>query len=190
MPILKAEPFLYPENLLDPVDHASADTADADERRWWVLYTRSRQEKALSRELFARRTPFFLPVVSKRTNRGKRKTLSYVPLFMGYVFVHGTEADRVNALKTNRVCRVIDVPDSDCLVDDLQRLYRLILADAPLTVESRLTAGDRVRVCSGIFKSIEGRVLDRRGRARLLVAIDFLQKGASVELDDCILELI
>ena len=86
--------------------------------------------------------------------------------------------------------RIIDVPDPDCLVDDLQRLHRLILADAPLTIESRLTAGDQVRVRSGVFQGIDGRVLERRGKARLLVAIDFLQKGASVELDDCILEPI
>jgi len=190
MSILKAEPFLYPENLLDPVDHAVSDTGDAAEQRWWVLYTKARQEKALSRELYARHTPFFLPVVSKRTNKGKRATLSYVPLFLGYVFIHGTEADRVDALRTNRISRIIDVPDPDCLVDDLQRLHRLILADAPLTVESRLTAGDQVRVRSGVFEGIEGRVLDRRGKARLLVAIDFLQRGASVELDDCILEPI
>ena len=190
MPILKAEPFLYPETLLDPVDHAVSDTGDAAERRWWVLHTKARQEKALSRELYARQTPFFLPVVSRRTNRGKRATLSYVPLFLGYVFIHGTETERVDTLKTNRVSRIIDVPDPDCLVDDLQRLHRLILADAPLTVESRLTAGDQVRVRSGVFQGIEGRVLERRGKTRLLVAIDFLQRGASVELDDCILEPI
>ena len=190
MPILKAEPFLYPENLLDPVGHAVSDIGDAAERRWWVLYTKARQEKVLSRELYARRTPFFLPLVSKRTNKGNRETVSYAPLFRGYVFISGTEADRLSALRTNRVSRVIEVPDPDCLVSDLQRLHRLILADAPLSVESRLTVGDRVRVCSGVLEGIEGRVLDRRGRARLLVAIDFLQQGASIDIDDCVLEPI
>ena len=160
------------------------------ERRWWVLYTKARQEKALSRELYAKRTPFYLPLVNRKTGKGKRATPSYVPLFLGYVFLHGTEADRTTALMTNRVSRVIDVPDPDCLFDDLQRLHRLILSDAPLTIENRLTKGDRVRVRSGSFAGIEGSVLDRRGRTRLLVAIDFLQQGASVEIDDCILEPI
>ena len=190
MPILKAEPFLYPENLLDPVDDTVSDAGDTAQRRWWVLYTKARQEKALSRELYALNTPFYLPVVSKRTNKGKRATKSYAPLFSGYVFLHGTEADRIGALKTNRVLRVIDVPDPDGLVDDLQRLHKLIQSDAPLTIESRLSVGDRVRVRSGVFEGIDGRVLDRRGRQRLLVAINFLQQGASVELDDCVLELI
>ena len=188
MPILKAEPFLYPETLLDPVGQAVSDTSDAAERRWWVLHTKARQEKALSRELFARQTAFFLPVVGRRSNLGKRATSSYVPLFPGYVFMHGTESDRVETLRTNRVSRIIDVPDPDCLVDDLQRLHRLILADAPLTVESRFTVGNQVRVRSGAFQGIEGRVLKRCGKTRLWVAIDFLQQGASVELDDCILE--
>jgi transcription antitermination factor NusG len=190
MAILKAEPFIYPEDLLAPVEQVVSDTGDAAQRRWWVLYTRARQEKALSRDLHARQTPFFLPTVSKRTHNGKRTTTSHIPLFLGYVFIHGTPDDRVDALRSNRVSRVIDVPDPDRLVSDLQRLHRLILADAPLTIESRLAVGDQVRVLSGVFEGIEGRVLDRRGRSRLFVAIDFLQQGVSVELDDCILEPI
>src|SRR4051812_2827840 len=53
MPILDAEPSVYPDNLLDEL--AVSDT----ERCWWVVYTRARQEKALARQLHALGVPFY-----------------------------------------------------------------------------------------------------------------------------------
>jgi hypothetical protein len=35
---------------------------------------------------------------------------------------------------------------------------------------------------------VEGTVLSRRGGTRLLVAVNFLQQGASVEIEDFLLE--
>jgi transcription antitermination factor NusG len=86
------------------------------------------------------------------------------------------------------VSRVISVADSQRLVFDLRQLHQLIAADAPLTVEARLEPGDRVRVRQGPLLGLEGTVLVRRNRTRLLIAVDFLQQGASVEIDDFLLE--
>jgi transcriptional antiterminator RfaH len=80
------------------------------------------------------------------------------------------------------------VEQPDQLVFDLRQFRRLIAANAPLTVESRLVPGRRVRVRQGAFAGVEGTVLKRRGETRLLVAINFLQQGASVEIDDFLLE--
>lgn len=184
MPILKEEPSLYPENLLDGVD------PEPTNRRWWVLYTKARQEKAVSRELFAFKVPFFLPLVKKTSTRRGRKVQSYVPLFGSYVFMYGSEEERVRSLTTNRISRSLTVDDVDSLVHDLRQLHQLITSEAPLTVESRLVPGNKVRVLSGSFQGLEGTVLNRRGRMRLLVAINFLQQGASVEIDDHLLEPI
>jgi hypothetical protein len=57
-------------------------------------------------------------------------------------------------------------------------------------MESRLAPGRRVRVRHGALAGLEGTVLLRRGRTRLLVAVDFLQQGASVDIEDYCLEAI
>ncbi|MFZ5830338.1 MAG: transcription termination/antitermination protein NusG [Planctomycetota bacterium] len=182
MPILREEPPLFPEDLFQRCVHESA------ERCWWVLYTKARQEKALARDLVSLEIPFYLPQV-KRTSvsRGRRFT-SWVPLFGGYVFLFASETERVRTLATNRISRVLEVRDPERLVFDLTQLRALIAADAPLTVESRLEPGRRVRVRQGALMGIEGTVLSRRGDVRLLVAVDFLQQGASVEIEDSLLE--
>ncbi|MBN2474014.1 MAG: antitermination protein NusG [Pirellulales bacterium] len=184
MPILSEEPCLYPEALLDEI------VLDRSQRQWWVLYTRARQEKAISRDLLGFEIPFYLPLVRKTSIHRGRSVVSHVPLFAGYVFLYGSEEERVRSLMTNRISRILSVDDPGELVHDLRQLRQLITSNAPLTVESRLVPGNRVRVRHGSFAGLEGTVLTRRGETRLLVSINFLQQGASVEIDDYLLEPI
>ncbi|MGD0382159.1 MAG: transcription termination/antitermination NusG family protein [Thermoguttaceae bacterium] len=182
MPILKEEPCLFPETLLQD---CIQDTSD---RRWWVIYTKARQEKSFARELFAFRIPFYLPLVKKNAIVKGRKRTSFVPLFSGYVFLYATEAERIKSMTTNRISRILSVSDPEQLVYDLEQLRRLITSNVPLNVEQKLAPGNRVRVKQGALMGLEGTVLVRRGVTRLLVSVNFLQQGASVEVDDYLLE--
>jgi len=90
MAILTAEPSIYPTGLLDEF------TPETPDRRWWVLYTKSRQEKAVARRLLAWEIPFYLPVVGKTNYSRGRTTFSRMPMFAGYVFLYATEEQRVH----------------------------------------------------------------------------------------------
>ena len=70
------------------------------------------------------------------------------------------------------------------------RIHKLIEIGHPVSPEARLVKGDQVRVRSGPFTGCEGVVIRRERHTRLLVSVDFTCQGASVELDDCQLELI
>src|SRR5438309_348634 len=106
MPLLPAEPFVCPDDLLS-ADRAPADPAD----RWWVLHTRPRAEKALARHLFGDRTPFFLPLYAQRRRAGDRVRESHLPLFPGYLFLFGGDDARLSALKSNQVATTLPVVD-------------------------------------------------------------------------------
>jgi transcription antitermination factor NusG len=184
VPILKEETSIFPDNLLEDSIQEPA------ERRWMVVYTKARQEKAFSRELLAFQIPFYLPLIKKTTIGKTRKRVSFVPLFSGYVFLFAGEAERTKSLTTNRISRILSVSDPEQLIHDLEQLRRLIASDAPLTLEQRLAPGDRVRVKQGALMGMEGTVLVRRGVTRLLVSVNFLQQGASVEVEDFLLERV
>jgi transcription antitermination factor NusG len=184
MPVLCAETTLLRETILD------APSIDDGERSWYVIYTKSRQEKALARDLSSREVPFYLPTVFKENYiRGKVIT-SHVPLFPSYVFLFGTEDERVLAMTTNRISRVLPVFEPDQLRADLRQIRDLIAAGAPLTMERRLGPGRRVRVRSGPMRDFEGTVVCRHGECRLIVSVNFLQQGASVAIEDFMLEPI
>ena len=175
MPILPYESDIYPDSLLEsPPTNA----------RWWAVYTLARREKVLMRRLQQLNVPFYGPLIKKTTRVARHVRTAFVPLFPGYVFVCGNDEQRLEALKTNHVIRIMEVPDESELIFDLRQIHQLILSDAPLSPEARLVPPMKVRIRSGVFAGVEGTVIKRRGKDTLLVAVHFLQQGASVALGD------
>lgn len=186
MPILGREDDIFPSNLLED----STDLTGTD-RQWWCIYTISRREKDLMRKLAALEIAHYGPVIPKRyrSPNGRLRT-SYVPLFPNYVFMLGTEDDRYQAMTTNCISRCNPIEDRERLVADLRQIFHVVDAGVALTPESRLEPGNRVRVRTGPFARYEGTVIRREGKTRLLLSIQFLEQGVSMELDEGLLEPI
>jgi transcriptional antiterminator RfaH len=179
MPLLPLEPFVLPEDLLlhpaPPLDSP---------RRWWVLHTKPRAEKSLARRLFSKHVPFFLPLYHHQWRSRGRLRSSYLPLFPGYLFLHGDLQDRLHTLATNLVARAIPVEDQRQLYADLVRVHQLVVTGAPLTAEARLEPGSPVEIIDGPFTGIHGKVLRRGNQLKLFVEVQFLQRGVSVEIEN------
>lgn len=178
MPILAPETSLHPANLLDEFE------SDAGDRRWWAVYTKSRQEKSLARQLLSLDVPFYLPLVPKVSLIAGRRVKSELPLFCSYLFLYATDEERVQSLATKRVAHMFNAPDPRAIARDLRNVRSLIASGVPLTVEGRLVAGQRVRVKHGSLMGLEGVIISRRGEDRLLVTVDFLQQGVSILISD------
>lgn len=183
MPILAAEPDCFPENLFD-----SPDVAD---RPWWLLYTKSRQEKQLMRHLRKLDLSHYGPQIEnrKRSPSGRIRT-SYVPLFRNYVFLRGEEMDRYQAVCTGCVMKANEVVNTSEFVEDLKQIFDLIQMGVPLSIESQIQVGQKVRIKNGPFAGYEGMVLRRENETRLLVSVRFMQQGVSAKLEDCQLEAV
>jgi transcriptional antiterminator RfaH len=177
MPILPLEKTIFPDGLLEP---AYCETNRAD---WWVLHTKPRTEKTLARKLLSHSVPFFLPVYSKRGRQRSRTTVSHLPLFPSYLFITGDDSARRVALETNYVVRTIPVVERDRLVDDLSRVYRLMVSGVPMAPEDRLQPGQWVQITSGPLQGMEGKLIRRGTRDQLIVEVNFLQRGAAVEVE-------
>ncbi len=181
MPILPPEPDCHPADLLESEGLA--------EGPWWLAYTKSRQEKKLMRELRQLNVQHYGPQVSqRRRSPAGRVRESYAPLFNNYVFIYGDDQARYEAICTGTVTKMTSVTDTDKLVSDLLQINGLINLGVPLTVEARLMPGQRVRVKTGVFKGYEGVVVQRHQETHLIVAVQFMEQGVSVKLDDCQLE--
>jgi transcriptional antiterminator RfaH len=170
--------YLYPSNLLGDF------TSPESERRWWAVHTKPRQEKALARQLLAKQIPLYLPLVLRQSMSNGRRTSSEVPVFSSYVFVYCDAQERIQAYETKRVVQMLSSADRQAMTRDLQNIHSLLAAGAPLTVEARLQPGNRVRVKSGALMGVEGIIVSRRGENRLVVAVEFLQQGVSVVIND------
>ncbi len=186
MPILAQEPDIYPNHLLDESDIRADENVN-----WWAMYCLPRQEKQLMRRLRKLDVSFYAPMIphTTRSPAGRVRT-SYVPLFKSYVFVFGDEADRHESVSTGCVSRWLEVPDGDLLTHELRQIQQLVQSEMPLSPEARLTAGNYVRIRSGPLAGLEGQIIRRENQDRLLVAVNYLQQGASVLLEDFDVESI
>jgi transcription antitermination factor NusG len=186
MPILPAEPDMYPEDLWDEVARPLES-----ERRWFCLHTRPRQEKATARDLRAARVPFYLPQIVRedRTPAG-RKTSSILPLFGGYMFLFGDDTQRVRALKGNRLVNVLEVADQDTLAFELRQIHQMLCSGLAIQPEPSPPVGTRIRIKSGPLAGLIGTVVRRGKRDHFVAVVKILGLGATVALEDWQVEIL
>src|SRR5260370_1443928 len=176
MPMLPLELFVFPDDLFCSQECRGPEGS----ARWWVLHARPRAEKELARRFLCRQHPFFLPLYKRQWRERGRLRCSHLPLFPGYIFLHGDDQARSTALETNLVVRVLAVADQPQLHADLGRVYHLMTAGLPLVPEERLQPGRLVEITGGPLAGLRGKVLRRKKQLEFLVEVDFIGRGVSV----------
>jgi transcription termination/antitermination protein NusG len=174
MPLLKREQDIFPTTALDWTVESSP---------WWVAHVRSRQEKALARYLRPVGVAHYLPQREHRVRRAGRTFVSHLPLFPGYLFFRGSPEDRVSALRSNLIVKVLEVSNQELLAGELAQLHALQQSGASLVPCAAFAPGDAVRIVEGPFRGYIGVVVRGAERPRLVVSISILRKAVMVELE-------
>jgi len=170
---------IFPADLLETACPSAADTA----RAWYVARVKSRREKALASFLFRRSIGYFLPLVKRRQSGGNRIRYSLVPVFPGYVFVYADIEERYNAFTSNHVSRMIEVKDPETLLRELNQIHRTLSAGQPIYPVEFVGVGRLVRVKYGPMKDVEGIVVRRDKKFRLVLNVTTIMQSVSVHID-------
>jgi transcription antitermination factor NusG len=107
-----------------------------------------------------------------------------MPLFPGYVFVHLPLSDRVRVLEVPGVVRLVGFNGSPTPLPEGEieslRIYLNFRKAEPYPF---LTIGRRVRVNAGPLAGLEGVIIRRKSRMRIVVSIDSIQRSIALELE-------
>ena len=157
---------------------------------WFVLRTKSRQEKILAGELHASGLGCFLPLISCARFYAGRKVTVELPLFSGYVFLRGSLDDAYLADRKKRVAQIIAVYDQHRLDEELAGLHQALCVNATLNPYPFLKKGVRVCVRSGPLRGLQGKIEDLGKRDRLILQVQLLGQATYLEIDGSLLEVL
>jgi len=157
---------------------------------WWVAHTKSRNEKALAWQMQKKNISYFLPLTEKVYRKSRRVVRSMLPLFSGYVFFCGSENDRLEVLKTNRVAQILQVNDQQLMVAELLPIEKALTNGMNLLPHSYIKAGQQCKVIAGPLMGIEGLVAGEQNKTRLILQVNILGKATCLEIDSALLEII
>jgi transcription antitermination factor NusG len=152
---------------------------------WYALRTRSRHEKRVQGQLLGRGIEPFLPLVERLQQWKDRRKLVAFPLFSGYCFARFSLTERVAVLSTQGVVQIVGNQEGPIPVPEaeIEAVRRLVTSTLPYDPHPYLEEGMLVEVTRGPLKGLQG-VLVRKGtRARLVIRITLIHQAASVELD-------
>jgi transcription antitermination factor NusG len=150
---------------------------------WCVAYTKSRQEKALARDLQALGIACYLPLIKTVRFYGRRKLSCKIPLFAGYVFVSANRPDIITADRTKRVVRFIQPPDHERLRGELESIRLALEIGGELTPTPMLTHGVAVEITSGPFRGVRGVVANITDASRVVLNVDLIGRAAALEIE-------
>jgi len=154
---------------------------------WWVIRTRSRQEKSVAELLGSLGVNYFLPLVSAERHWGNRKAKVNSPLFPGYVFMQGSRDDTFSADRTRRIASILVVEDQLRLHTELVCLREAIGRGADFDPYPYLKHGFWAEVKSGPYKGLRGCIDRQSKKGQLIIQIDVLQSALALNLDGAML---
>lgn len=186
MGLRMAEPRAFSQTMLPPFPNVVA------QREWYAVHTRSRHEKTVMTQLEQDGIEALLPTFTQARQWSDRRKLVSLPLFSGYVFVRVSfeNGERLRVLRKPGVlgfvgCGRLAVPIPD---QQMERVASLMEEPVDYGPYPYLTVGQRVRICEGALKGLEGILLRVDAQQSLVLSIDLIQRSVKVRIEGYALE--
>lgn len=174
----------------------SGDTArlpaEFYELRWYAAYTRAKHEKRVAEQFTERALENFLPQYESVRRWKDRKMRLQLPLFPGYVFVRLALRERLRALETPSVVRLVGFNGRPTALPDkeMEGLRACVAAGLAAKPHAHLTVGRRVRIKTGPLAELEGVLIRKKNMLRVVLSLDLIARSPAVEVDAADIERI
>ncbi len=149
-------------------------------RNWKVLFVKPRTEKKLTEYCSLYGLPHYLPLRDSARVGPQRKAAVQTPVFPGYVFARFTPDERLRLLQTNLIVRILDPINPRQMLHDLAMVRRALRADPALKPTKYLSKGRPVRIVSGPFMGVEGRVARLSGTLSVVLNVEMIGQAVAV----------
>jgi transcription termination/antitermination protein NusG len=164
-------------------DHAAAGREPG--ARWYAIWTRSRHEQVVRRQLEERNLEVFLPTLTKWSRWKDRRKQVEFPLFPGYVFGRMEAEQRSLVLTCPGVASIVSFNGEPAPVPDaeIENIQTLVASTMPYDPCPMIKTGAMVEVTHGPLRGVVGRLTRKGSQARLILSVDLIGQAVSVQVD-------
>jgi transcription antitermination factor NusG len=157
---------------------------------WYAAYTCARHEKRVAAQLAQRSVEHLLPLYESVRRWKDRRVRLDLPLFPGYVFVRLALRERLPVLQIPGVAKLVGFNGTPAALpeDEIEALKMSLAHGLRAKPHPYLKVGRRARVKSGPMAGMQGILLQRKGRLRVVISIELIQRSVAVEVDEADLE--
>jgi transcription antitermination factor NusG len=171
--------------LLQPIGRNGETAVDSTCYPWFAVRVRSNHERIAAAHLRERGYQEFSPSCKTERRWSDRKKEMDQFLFPGYVFCRLDPLDRLPVLTAPGVVDLvgfgkIPAPIPDHEIECIRRMVQSGLFVMPWPF---LELGHKVLIERGPLAGVEGILDDVRGKCRLVVSVQLLQRSVSAEVD-------
>ena len=153
---------------------------------WYAIYVRSKHEKNVHSALLNKGIESTLPLKTVIRQWSDRKKKVQLPMFRGYVFVKiNLNIDKLNVLQTPGVVKFIHFNNQIPAIPEEQIFWldALLSSESEINYETQYLLGNEAEVIAGPFKGLKGKVIKQKSVLRVILWIDIIMQGISVEMD-------
>jgi len=162
-------------------------------KKWYAIYTRSRNEKKVATLFDREDIEYYLPLIERVKIWSDRKKKVDEPLFPSYIFVYITEQEHLKVLKTIGVVRFISIGGQKVSIRPVQIEAIRKYADTGeefLLNEEDYIVGKRVKVVIGGMKGLEGKLVEVLGKQIVKVEIEAIGQSVFLRIPKGSLEIV
>jgi len=151
---------------------------------WFAVYVVARHEKRIAEHFRVRQIEHFLPLyqAQHKWRDGSKVTLQ-LPLFPSYVFARTARNRRMPVLEVPGVLSIVGKREASRIPDTYIQFLREGLILGKVEPHPFLVAGARVRVKAGVMEGMEGVLVRKKARFRVVFTLDLMMKSVAVEVD-------
>jgi len=155
-----------------------------DTQNWYAVYTCANREKLVAAQFTARGIEHFLPLYQSVREWSDRRVKLQLPLFPGYLFVQTSLRNRLPILTVPGVVNLVStarqpVPLAHELIETLRDGINRVAAQP----YPELAVGQRVSICAGPLKGLEGILLRHKAAPRVVISIGEIKQSFLAEVD-------
>lgn len=163
----------------------------AGEKKWHVFYLRPRTENRVFKILTNLNYEVFWPVIqSQRIWKNRQKKKIKLPLFPNYLFVY-THAHELYPIKClPQVVGYLTCGGKPSTLSDqeVEGIRQMLGLGRAITVETKFSKGERVRILSGTLTGYEGVLIKQHSKTRFGIQFKTINHMVFIDIDQLELE--